>query len=147
MFRVVIMLLVLVLSFSLAQDSTAPDITALRQEALQLTLEVKISELPAELQTEARELLNRAEALREPVLAMRARMLEAYIAELEAGKEPYLARAIARNTVAEERLALLREVVPLVRDIRVFVRENPEVAPLFKELRAHFRENGFQDFR
>jgi hypothetical protein len=147
MFRVVITLFVFVASFALAQDTTTSDITTLRQEVLQLTLEAKISELPAELQGEARDLLNRAQALREPIVAMRARMLEAYIAELEAGKEPYLARATARNAVAEERLALLPEVVPLIQDIRAFVRENPEVAPVFKELRANFRESGFRDFR
>jgi hypothetical protein len=130
-----------------AQEVTTPDITALRQEAFQLTLESKLSELPADLQTQARDLLSRAEVLHEPILAMRERMLEAYIAELEAGKQPYLARAIARNAIAEERLALLPEVVPLIKDIRAFVRNNPEVAPLFKDLRENFRENGLQNFR
>jgi hypothetical protein len=147
MFRFVVILLVLSLGVISAQDTTAPDITELRQEALQLTLESKLSELPADLQAEARDLLNRAEALREPVLALRARMLESYIAELGAGKEPYLAWATARNTVAEERLVLLPEVVPLVKDIRAFVRDNPEVALLFKELRDNFRENNLQELR
>jgi hypothetical protein len=147
MVRFVIMLLALLLGVISAQDTTTPDITELRQEALQLTLESKLSELPADLQTQARDLLNRAEALREPVLAMRSKMLESYIAELQGGKEPYLARAIARNAVAEERLALLPEVVPLIREIRVFVRNNPEVAPMFKELRDTFRDNGLQNFR
>jgi hypothetical protein len=147
MFRFIVTLFALLFGVAFAQATTTPDITALRQEALQLTLESKISELPDDLQAEARDLLNRAEALRGPVLAMRARMLEAYLAELQAGKEPYLARALARNTVAEERLAMLPEVVPLIREIRAFVRNNPEVATLFRELRDNFRENGLQDFR
>jgi hypothetical protein len=141
MLRSTVMLLILLLGVTVAQDvTTTPDITELRQEALRLTLESKLSELPTELQTRARELLNRAEALREPVLAMRSEMLSVYITELEAGKEPYLAWATARNAVAEKRLALLPEVVPLVRDVRAFVRDNPEVAPLFKELRDDFRD-------
>jgi hypothetical protein len=127
-----------------AQEVTTPDITALRQEAFQLTLESKLSELPADLQTQARDLLSRAEVLHEPILAMRERMLEAYIAEVQSGKEPYLAWATARNTVAEERLALLPEVVPLIRDIGAFIRDNPEVAPLFKELREQFRDSSLR---
>ena len=140
MVRVIIVLSAFALNFALSQGSV-PDITTLRREALQLTLEAKISELPAELQSEARELLSRAQALREPLLAMRTRMLEAYITELEVGKEPYLARATARNTVADERLELLPNVRNLLVDIRAFVNEHPEVAPIFKELRDNFREN------
>jgi hypothetical protein len=142
MLRLIFMLLTLLFGVAFAQDVTAttPDISELRQEALRLTLESKITELPAELQAQARDLLNRARVLREPVMAMRTKMLESYIAELEAGKEPYLAWATARNAVAEERLALLPEVVPLLRDIRAFISDNPEVAPVFKELRENFRE-------
>lgn len=140
MFRVIIMLLALT-GIVFAQETTPPDITALRQEAMHLTLEAKISELPAELQTEANDLLSRAETLREPVLAMRTKLLESYISELQSGKEPYLAWATAKNTVADERLALLPEVMPLIRDIRTFVSSHPEVAPMFKELREQFMED------
>jgi hypothetical protein len=155
MLRLIFMLLALLFGVTFAQDVTVttPDITELRQEALRLTLESKISELPASLQAEARGLLSRAQVLRDPVLAMRTKMLESYIAELEAGKEPYLAWATARNAVSEERLALLSEVVPLLRDIRAFVRDNPEVAPVFKELRENvrdhdsFRDSELQNFR
>jgi hypothetical protein len=138
MCRILFVLFVLTGGLALAQDSSLAE---LRQEALRLTLESRLSELPTDIQAGARSLLDRAEALREPVTALREKMLAAYIAELEAGKEPYLARASARSTVAEERLALLPDVRSLLVDIRTFVNEHPEVAPIFKELRDNFREN------
>jgi hypothetical protein len=149
MLRSIIMLLTLLLGVTFAQDviATTPDITELRQEALRLTLESKITELPTELQGEAQNLLSRAEALREPMMAIRTKMLESYIAELEASKEPYLAWATARNTVADERLALLPNVRSLLVDIRAFVNDHPEVAPAFKVLRDNLRENGLRRLR
>jgi hypothetical protein len=113
----------------------------LRYEALRLTLESKISELPADLQSEARDLLSRAEALGEPLVALREKVLTAYITELQRGKEPYLALATARNTVADERLELLPDVRTLLLDIRAFMNDHPEVAPVFRELRESFQEN------
>lgn len=136
MLRLLIILSML-LGFTLAQDNQSD----LRQEARRLTIEAKISELSVDLQSEARELFSRAQALREPMQAMRTKMLEVYVAELGAGKAPYLARAIARDAVAEERLALLPELAPLIQDMRAFARENPEVAPLFRERRENFRPN------
>ncbi len=142
MLRPIVMLLTLLLGAAFAQDVMATaDITDLRQQALRLTLESKIAELPTELQVEAQELLSRARVLREPILAMRMKLLESYISELQKGQPTYLAWATTRNTVADERLALLPEVVPLLRDIRAFVRNNPEVAPVFKALREQFRED------
>lgn len=138
MYRFIFGLMMVLGSFVAAQDS---GLSELRQEALRLTVESRLSELPANVQAEARELLNRVETLREPVMALREKMLAAYIAELGAGKEPYLARATARNTVADERLELLPDVRNLLVDIRAFINEHPEVDPIFKELRDNFREN------
>jgi hypothetical protein len=148
MLRSIVVLLILLLGVAFAQDVTAtPNITDLRQEALRLTLESKISELPADLQGEAQDLLSRAEGLREPVMTIRTKMLESYVAELQAGKEPYLAWATAKTTVADERLALLPDVRSLIADIRAFINDHPEVAPVFKVLRDNLRENGLRRFR
>jgi hypothetical protein len=136
MLRIIVILIAL-LGVAFAQDN----LSELRYEALRLTLESKIAELPTNLQSEARDLLSRAETLREPLMQLRTKMLGFYIAELQKGQPTYLAWATARNAVADERLALLPEVVPLLRDIRDFVRDNPEVAPVFKELREQFRED------
>jgi hypothetical protein len=133
----VITILFMLLGVAFAQDN----LSDLHHEALRLTLESKIAELPSELQGEARDLLSRAEALREPLLALREKVLTAYIAELQNGKEPYLALATARNTVADEWLELLPDVRNLLVDVRAFANEHPEVAPLLKELRENFREN------
>ncbi|MGL4609199.1 MAG: hypothetical protein ACRCYY_05860 [Trueperaceae bacterium] len=128
----------------LAQDTTTTLDTAatteLRHKAMRLTLESKISELPPEIQTEARALLARAENLHLPLLDLRAKMLSAYVAELEAGQEPYLAREVARNAVTEERIALLPELRSLLRDARSFVRDHPEVKALLGGMRGEMRE-------
>jgi hypothetical protein len=139
MLRLIVILIAL-LGVTFAQD-TSTNLNDLRYEAFRLTLESKIAELPTNLQSEARDLLSRAETLREPLMELRTKMLESYVAELQKGQPTYLAWATARNTVADERLALLPEVVPLLRDIRDFVRDNPEVAPVFKALREQFRED------
>jgi hypothetical protein len=136
----VIAILVALLGVAFAQDTSA-DLGELRYEAFRLTLESKISELPSNLQSEARDLLSRADTLREPLMQLRTKMLEFYIAELQKGQPTYLAWATARNAVADERLTLLPEVVPLLRDVRAFVRNNPEVLPVFKELREQFMED------
>jgi hypothetical protein len=132
-----ITILLMFLGVAFAQDN----LSNLRYEALRLTLESKISELPADLQSEARDLLSRAEALGEPLVALREKVLTAYITELQRGKEPYLALATARNTVADERLELLPDVRTLLLDIRAFMNDHPEVAPVFRELRESFQEN------
>jgi hypothetical protein len=144
MLRGLWILLLFTVSFAFAQDLS---LTELRQEAFRLTVESRLSELPANLQAESRKLLDRAEALREPLLALREKVLAAYIAEVQSGKEPYLAWATARNTVADERLELLPDVRNLLVDIRAFVNRNPEVAPIFRELRENFRENRLNGLR
>jgi hypothetical protein len=133
----VITILFMLLGVAFAQDN----LSELRYEALRLTLESKIAELPTSLQNEARDLLIRAETLREPLIQLRTKMLGFYVAELQKSQPTYLAWATARNAVADERIALLPEVVPLLRDIKAFIETNPEVLPVFKELREQFRED------
>jgi hypothetical protein len=149
MFRVVFIVVVFLGGLALSQDTLSQDmsLTELRQEALKLTFESRLSDLPSAVKAEGLALLDRAETLREPLTTLREKMLTAYIAELQNGKEPYLARATAKNSVADEWLELLPEIRSLAVDIRAFVNEHPEVAPIFKELRDRFRENRLNNAR
>ncbi len=111
--------------FGFAQDAT--ELRQLQREARQLEI---LQRLPEESRADAEVLLTRAADLADVGLALRTSNMQAYVDALDAGEQPLVARELARQAVAEERLALIREMARLREDIQGFAETYPEVREL-----------------
>ncbi|MEM7736950.1 MAG: hypothetical protein AAF267_14295 [Deinococcota bacterium] len=131
--KLVISSLVMVVAgfgFGFAQETT--ELRQLQREARQLEI---LQRLPEESRADAEVLLTRAADLADVGLALRTSNMQAYVDALDAGEQPLVAREIARQAVAEERLALIRDMATLREDIQGFTDTYPEVRELMGEAR------------
>lgn len=100
----------------------------LRSQALNLTLEYRLSELPAEAAEEGQALLERFRTLQAQFDTRSELFLSAYVAALEAGSPPETARAEAQ-LAARAGGDLRPEMRRLLQDFRQFTRDYPEAFP------------------
>jgi len=132
-----------------AQSTTTPpaagsatqqaNLQSLERQAARLTL---VNSLPAADRAQATQLLDRADALRQRALSLRAAELQAYIAALQAGDAPMTARVQAQQKVADTRLALTKDVATLRSDVQAFVQKVPQARALLRELGGYGRGYG-----
>jgi hypothetical protein len=138
----VALLTVLTLSMSamgFAQEEA--DMRQLRQQAVRLTV---LGELPEEARADAEVLLDQGVVFAERAEALRAEGLQAYIAAMEAGEAPMVARELAQQSVAEDRLALMRDLASFRDDVQAFADEYPEARGVLGQLRQGLGRGGME---
>lgn len=117
-------------------NALAETMRDLRQSAARLTL---LNALPEEARAEATALLDRMEALRTSQQELEVARLQAYVAALEAGESPTVARELAAGEVATQSADVTRTQEQLMTDLEAFVTAHPEVRGSFLQSSAFGR--------
>lgn len=131
--RLGVMLLVLALAMpALAQDdqaATDQTLSELRAEAMRLTA---LAAIPEAGRAEAEALLQRLDTLSEATRSLEMARLRAYIAALQAGDTPAVAREVAAAAISDDSVALARDREALRTDVAAFVETYPEAAQVLR---------------
>lgn len=117
------------------------DMRQLQQQAMRLTI---LGELPEEARADAEVLLDQGIVFAERAQTLRAEGLQAYIDALEAGEAPAVARELARQSVSEERLALMRDMASFRDEVQAFTETYPEARGLLRQLRGGMGRGGME---
>lgn len=118
-----VVVVIATVSVGFAQPQARAELQQLRQQAQRLTV---LQALPEEARTAAAGLLEQSQTLSDSATTLRTQRLEAYVAALEAGESPMIARELADQAVSDARLALLRDAEAFRAEVDAFVDTYPQ---------------------
>jgi len=115
---------------TLSTGDQQQSLSELRHQAQRLEL---LAELPADARAGAEALLDRAEQLATATRDLEVKRMQAYVAALQAGDSPAVAKEAATAEVSSASVELTRQREELRADVEAFLTDHPDVS---RSLRA-----------